>query len=170
MELYTVDRAGSLATGMECSLVEHDDIAPPEIARLVREYCPGGVSRHGDLYLVTTPQDTTVTDANTEMLFELVRRCKYPDKPSRYQSLFAVGNLETASTFIARYGAHNHRVFRIDPAVAFRADMRLLDARMSVAVKAHFAELYWQGLPHPDPEPFWEWLVPCPVVIGEQVR
>lgn len=169
MDLYTVDRLGTLASGMECGLVEHHDISPQAIADLIKEFCPGGVSRHGDLYLASKPTSDTVTDANTEMLFELIRQAKYPDRPSRYQSIFAVDNLDSARRFAATYGNHQCNIYGLNSAGAFRADMGLLDARVSAAVKVWFANRYWQGLPHPEVQPFWEYIVPCPVVIGAPV-
>jgi len=170
LELYTVDRQSRLIEGITCSLVEHDDISPTEVAELIRELCPGGVSQHGDSYLVTAPQLTTVTDANTEILFEWVRRAKYPEKPSRYQCIFAVESLSAAEIFKQQYQGIDSPVYKVRSENAFRADMRLLDSRMSAVVKSLFANLYWQGLHHPVDPPFWEWLVPCPVVIGERVR
>ncbi|CAI8958345.1 hypothetical protein [Pseudomonas chlororaphis] len=170
MDLYTVDRGSRLSTGATCSLVEHEDIRPAEIAEMIRELCPGGVSQHGDKYLVSAlGQEKMVTDADTEILFEWVRRAKYPNKPSRYQSLFAVDSLGAADAFKREFQVIEAPVYRVASEHAFRADMRLLDPRMSAAVKSWFANLYWQGLPHPAAPAFWEWLVPCPVVIGERV-
>lgn len=170
LDLYTVDRFSRLGTGLTCSLVEHDDIIPAEVAEIVRELCPGGVSQHGDTYLVSPPNQAKMAiDADIEILFEWVRRAKYPGKPSRFQSIFAVESLEAADTFKREFNGVEAPVYKIVSEHAFRADMRLLDPRMSPAVKSLFANLYWRGLPHPVDPPFWEWLVPCPVVIGDRV-
>ena len=169
MDLYTVDRLGALASGMECGLVEHQDIIPKAIADLIKEFCPGGISRHGDRYLASMPSGDSVTDANTEMLFELVRQAKYPDRPSRYQSIFAVDTIDAARLFAGTYGNCQCNIYQLNSPGAFRADMGLLDARYSEVRKVWHANRYWQGLPHPDAQPFWEYLVPCPVVIGALV-
>ena len=47
--------------------------------------------------------------------------------------------------------------------------MRLLKHGVSALAKYHLASLYWSGQPLPEGTPIWEWLVPCPVVIGKQV-
>ena len=170
MDLFTVDRSGLLSEGHVCVLIEYDDIAPPEINALVRELYPRGVSFHGEAYLLRNGIATNITDANTEMIFEWVRRADFPDRPSRYQSLYAVDNLDAAHTFMNMFGTGDSPVFRLASESAFRADMRLLNANSSALVKSYFASLYWQGLPFPQDEPQWEWLVPCPVVIGERAR
>lgn len=169
MDLFTVDRSGLLSKGHVCALTEYADVAPPEINALVRELCPGGVSFHGEAYLLKNDRSTNITDANTEIIFEWVRRANFPDRPSRYQSLYAVDNLNAAQTFMNMVGAADSPVFRLVSERAFRADMRLLIANNSAVVKSYFASLYWQGLPFPQGEPQWEWLVPCPVVIGERI-
>lgn len=170
MELFTIDRISGLSPGMTCSLIEYKDIKPVEVSELISELCPGGVSRHGKIYLVENTQTSTFSDANTEMLFEWVRRAKFPDRPSRYQCIFAVDSLSAANIFMREVGVVEAPVYRVIPNLEpFRADMRLLDARMSAAVKMYFANLYWQGLPHPADHSFWEWLVPCPASIGERI-
>lgn len=170
MRLYTVDRGRRLREGYVCELTEHSDISPPEISDLANELCPGGVSFHGELYLLRSDQSTVVTDANTEIIFEWVRRAKYPHRPSRFQSLFAVADLESAMDFMRQTNAGVSPIFEIDPDYAFSADMRLLNPHQTSIVKSHFADLYWRGKPFPEGAPFWEWLVPCPVVVGRQVR
>jgi len=170
LELYTVDRMSSLTTGTHCSLVEHEGISPPEIADLINELCPGGVSHHGNLYLAKQhKQADVIRSADIEILFEWVRRSKYPSKPSRFQCIFAIGDLDAAAAFKREYQGEEAPVYKVVSEHGFRADMRLLDPSVSPAVKSWFANLYWQGLPHPVVPPFWEWLVPCPVVIGDRV-
>jgi hypothetical protein len=164
-----VDRGRRLSTGFVCTLTEHTDIEPVEISDLSKEMCPGGVSFHGEAHLLQNYNTANVTDANTEIIFEWVRRAKYSNRPSRYQCLYAATDIPSAHEFMRITGSPPSPIFEVDGRNAFRADMRLLDARMTALVKSHFANLYWQGLPHPVDPPFWEWLVPCPVVVGRQV-
>lgn len=171
MELYTVDRLSKLASGLTCSLIEHENINPRELVHLINEMCPGGVSQHGLTYLVAGPGNADIaTNGDIEILFEWVRRANHPSKPSRFQCIFAVDNLDAAENFRREFHGADAPVYRVVSEQAFRADMRLLDGRTSPAVRSWFANLYWQGLPHPVSPPYWEWLVPCPVVIGDQVR
>ncbi len=169
MELFTVDRAGTLDEGLVCELVEYQDIQPPEIEARSRAICPGGVALHGELYLLKNQRCTSVIDADLEMLFDLVRRANHKDRPSRYQCLYAVNTLGAAVEMAAFLGIQSPRIFQLQSETAFRADMRLLHSGFSALVKYHFAELYWDGLPMPEGRPMWEWLVPCPVVIGKRI-
>ena len=169
MELFTVDRGNTLSPGMKCDLVVYDDINPEALREIVREMFPQGVSRHGELYFLRDSATTNVIDANTEMVFELVRRNRYQNRPSRFESLYACDSKEQARCFMRKVGAESAQVLRLESDHAFRADMNLLDSRMSALVKIYFANLYWQGRPHPETPPFWEWLVPCPVIICDRV-
>jgi len=169
LRLFTVDRRNRLHEGFECALTVYDDVEPSYINELAHELCPGGVSLHGEAYLLRAEESALITDASTEIIFEWVRRAKYPHRPSRYQSLFAVADVESAKDFMRITNSPGSPIFEITADNAYRADMRLLDARMSAIVKSHFANLYWQGAPHPVEMPFWEWLVPCPMTIGRQI-
>lgn len=169
MELFTVDRSGRLCEGMVFELTERKYGFPSEIDERVKELCPHGVSFHGDRYLLRGKDYTNPAEADLELLFDLVRRIHYPEAPSRYHSMFAVDSLEAALEMATKMNVTNPRVFRLESDRAFRADMRLLNHSGTALGKYHLASLYWSGKPLPKGTPTWEWLVPCPVVIGKQV-
>ncbi|WP_431196925.1 hypothetical protein [Pseudomonas entomophila] len=103
-------------------------------------------------------------------MFEWVRRARFPNRPSRYQSIYAVDNLDSAVRFMSDYGSAGHAIYELSSPDAFRGDMRLITApKQTPIVSSYFAELYWQGLPWHEGEPIWEWIVPCPVTIGRRV-
>lgn len=169
MEFYTVDRAGKLFEGMVCELVDDAHIPNAELASHVKEMYPSGLSHHGLGYLLGTYRDAPVGDVELEMLFDLVRRLRYPEAPSRYQCIFAVESLDAAMKMAEKLKANTPRVFKLQSDNAFRADMRLLNSDNSPLGKYYLADLYWAGKTPADGTPTWEWLVPCPVVIGERV-
>lgn len=169
MELFTVDRSGQLFEGLVCELSEHADIEPAELAALVKDICPGGVSYHGEHYLVRNNGLASALDAELEMLFDLVRRIRYPNAPSRYQCIFAVDSMDAVTIMAKKINAKIPRVFKLECENAYRVDMRLLNSNNSPLGKYYLADMYWSGNTLASGEPEWEWLVPCPVMIGEQV-
>jgi hypothetical protein len=84
---------------------------PPHIATLLKiakEYFPGGLSIFGIDYLMEPLRYTSynnfgyISQAMTiDLVFELIRRARFPSLPSRYESLFACETLEEAKVFRA---------------------------------------------------------------------
>lgn len=169
MELFTVDRSGGLYEGMVCELVGDSEIKHADIAAHVKEMYPDGLSFHGLGYLLGTYRDSPVVDVELEMFFDLVRRLRYPDAPSRYQCIFAVDSLDAAMRMAEKLNAQAPRVFKLQSEKAIRVDMRLLRSDNLPLAKYYLADLYWAGKTPADGAPIWEWLVPCPVVIGTRV-
>lgn len=166
MEFYTVDRVGTLYEGSECGLVKYSDINPPCLGIHVDELFPDGISTHGERYFLRNDARTQVVDPMLELLFDQVRRAAYLDRPSRFQSMFAVGSLAAAHQFQAQYGGG--AIYRVSADVIFRGDMNLLNAGNSTLVTSWFAHQYWRGEAG-SKDPFWEWLLKCPVKVGERV-
>lgn len=102
-----------------------------------------------------------------ELLLENVRRSAYPERPSRLQSMFGVESLAEAIQVQSRLGGG--AIFKVHSEVVFRADMNLLHAGNSTLVTSWFAHQYWAGECGPE-APFWEWVMKCPVSIGERVK
>ena len=79
-----------------------------EISAFVAQQFPDGLSRHGWDYM-TTSVDYVIHRPNQqhyilyvpqiELVFELVRRTDFPDRPSRLQSYFAFESLADAQSF-----------------------------------------------------------------------
>lgn len=84
-------------------------------------------------------QLTAVTDATTEIVFEWVCRAKYPHRPSCFQSLLAVADIESAMEFMRQTNGFGSPIFEVNPDYAFSADMRLLNANQTTIVKFRFA-------------------------------
>lgn len=166
LELYTVDREGTLVEGHVCSLVKHADITPPVLAAHVEELFPDGVSTHGERYFLRNEAQALIASPMLELLYEQVRRAAYAERPSRLQSIFAVETLAEACRFQSQYGGA--AIYKVSADIIFRGDMNLLHAGNSTLVSSWFAHQYWKGEAGPE-APFWEWLLKCPVNVGERV-
>jgi len=109
--------------------------------------------------------------ATIEILFEYVRRSCFPDKPSRFTSVFAWETLDQARAFRKRYGEGPIWEVECDER-PFRADMNLVTLGKSVLTLSYSAHRYWSGLPgiNADVPPWWEVLLTPPVRVLQQVR
>ena len=110
-------------------------------------------------------------DRLLEMIVELVRRLEFPDKPSRYTSVFAYATVDAAIDFRDNRAPADTPVWRV------RADgpTHLADARhvnlepMPLAIIDR-ALRYWRGEFEPNPDPWQrECLLTPPVEVIEQV-
>ncbi|WP_291968563.1 DUF2441 domain-containing protein [Candidatus Symbiopectobacterium sp.] len=114
------------------------------------------------------------------LVFELVRRSCFPEKPSRYQSLFACQQISEVKQFRELLAdekdddeirkASIYEV--ITEGTVHRGDMRLLNSDCPVLELYRRAHLYWSGEPSPlnkGEKPFWEYLIPLPALIGQRV-
>ena len=108
--------------------------------------------------------------------FEVHRRNNFPDKPSRYQSVFAVKQLTDFHLWKEHFSIdRNSRIFEIDicDKLFFEADARHLindSTASSIAddLRAYFAKInYWSGRFTDNPLP--EIVIKLPVTIGKQV-
>ncbi len=112
------------------------------------------------------------TMALIEILFEYVRRGCFPDKPSRFTSLFGWETLEQAQAFRKKYGKESMPIWKIQAEKFFRADMNLLSINLpSVLILSYSVHRYWAGLPaiH-NSTPCWEILLPPPIKVLHQVQ
>ncbi len=132
--------------------------------RLVNQYYPQGVSRHGFRYL--NPADKTLdsfTSHAIETVFELVRLTEFPDRLSRFQSAFACPTLESAQQWVRRFGQGEIWSVEVDDhAPQLDASFLRIDDNGAYShVRAICnARSYWNGCYSENPE--LEILVPLP--------
>jgi len=147
-------------------------------AQMMHELFPGGVSRHGVEYFIDSghAQPSVDTNGMIEMIAELMRRVKYPERPSRFQSLFAWQTLEDAYRFAGQ--SKLSRPDNANPAFAvwevdtmgsgeiFASDMKLLSLGTCWLDAFVHIDAYW----HQDysSDPFVEVLLPLPVRVIRQ--
>lgn len=166
--LYTVDRANTLAEGMICQLVRHIDVSPSFLANHVETLFPEGVSRHGEVHFLREDARALAINPMLELLFEHVRKGSFQTRPSRFQSMFAVDDLDLALEFREKYSTYSAPIYRVSAEATFRGDMHLLNAGHSALVTSWLAFQYWNGEAG-TAQPFWEWILKHPVEIGERV-
>jgi hypothetical protein len=174
MEFFSVDRRNVYTTGSLQQLEPNKPHANDVEAHINCRY-PAGFSRHGVQYFRDAWQPQTETDFRSgyiELLLEATRHAHYPDKPSRFASMFAVDSADTALQFRASHGKPSDGVFALEPQGAVhRGDMRLLAFGGTFGVTDHKMHLYWQGKTlHIDGYvPAWEYVLLLPVLIGKRL-
>jgi hypothetical protein len=160
-KLYTLDRKGSLTSGLKIKLIQYKDIEPPPYQKHIDLMFPQGVSNHGDLYFLSNKSQSTDVSSQIEILAEYVRRSNYKMRPSRFQSFFAVDNLEQIKQFSEKFG--NGTVYEIETRNYFKADMNWLFQGNSILSYSHSLHEYWKG--NSTTNPFWEYLLIPPFLI-----
>lgn len=185
---YSVDRKKTLLIGQQIDLNKFftgqnfypvkDLYTESDLKTHLNELFPEGVSSHAVNYL--TNYGLILNDFNTgqpqpyvphmpmiEMVFELVRRTNFCDKPSRFQSMFAWDSIERANQFRHESQYADAPIFKLQCETVFRADMRLLLLGGSCLGASLFAHKYWRGEATQNPD--WEYLLKPPVMVVEQV-
>ena len=109
-----------------------------------------------------------------DLLLERTREAHFPDRPSRYRSVFAVETLEEALAFRASYGKPEHPVYELEPlGKTHRGDMSVYThaTPVSVATLDHLMHLYWRGetLIMPNYKTQWEHVLELPVAVVKKV-
>lgn len=166
---YHLDRYDDLEAGETIELDEVEGL-PVDGATALRELFPEGLSHHGrhygrqDLY-EEDPDD--LWDFACEVVFELQRRARYPERPSRFQSVFGFETLDAVERFADGFVDDPRTVWEVEADSTFVADMHLVDAE-DLADGLRRADLYWRGATCSD-DPLWEALLVPPIQIREAV-
>jgi hypothetical protein len=169
---YHVDRRGLLSPNSIYGLTHYSDIDPEFLQRHADKLFPEGFTVHGERYFLKNDSLPVVTSPAIELIFEYVRRASFPNRPSRFQSLFAWNRISDAGRFRDQYGNHKDPIWIVeyDENEAFKGDMNLLGMRDSLLVTSYRAHCYWGGLPDPSGDPpRWEFLLKAPVGVIKRV-
>jgi len=143
--------------------------AEEELQAHVNHLFPRGVSSHGNSYFLNGSRRSDIASPLIELVFEYVRRGCFPDRPSRFECLFACESLEQASVFRERHG--NGSIWKVQCDNVFRADMGLLAlGQESILLTSYRAHRYWSGLAGYSAQPFWERLLVPPIRVLERVE
>lgn len=128
---------------------------------------PNGIAQHGMNWLVSPGMDGFIT--LRELAWESVRRASYPERPSRFQSVFAFDTLADAHSFINIYmGGDNASILEVDAADHFRANMLLLDVKSKGVGISSAAHAYWRG-DRGEAGELWEHLLVPPVTVVKKI-
>lgn len=164
---YHLDRRNDLDAG---EVIELEAVDAPE-GTPVEELYPGGLSNHGSHYFgqdLYEADAEALWDVTAELVFELVRVARFPERPSRFQSVFGFEARRDLDRFVDSYVDPPYTVWRVTADRTFTSDMKLVD----VSDFAHGigrAESYWRGRTDID-KPLWETLLVPPVEVVEQVE
>ncbi|PSP79401.1 hypothetical protein BRC81_05310 [Halobacteriales archaeon QS_1_68_20] len=163
---YHLDRRNELAAGRT---IEFEAVDAPERSPL-RELYSEGVSSHGSHYFAQDLYDAdgaALWDVTAELVFELVRVARFPERPSRFQSVFGFRARRDLDRFAESYVDPPYTVWRVTADRTFTSDMKLVDVE-DVPHGTRQAEYYWRGRTDVD-KPLWETLLVPPVDVVERV-
>jgi hypothetical protein len=166
---FTVDRLRSIKAGDVLGLEQYGDVRPPDLQAHVDLLFPLGVSSHGERYFLSAAQDARLADPYIELIWEYVRRACFPERPSRFTSVFACRTPEDARCWRADFGQRDDPIWHVQSTEGFVADMALLAQGGSILQVSNRAHLYWRGDTHPEIETFWEYLLRPPATVVKRV-
>jgi len=175
---FHIDRRGTLTPGQELNRrpLTFNAGTPQEFIDHANARYPNGLSDHGLMYFLNgdISSGLALADAQArtdavrnqvlELVFEGVRQASFPDRPSRFESVFAWKSLSEAKAFQRGFGGPTARIVRVESDDAFRADMNLLSLG-TILVTSYYAHEYWGGKRHPLKNPAWEYLLRPPVHV-----
>ncbi len=132
------------------------------------ELFPEGLSSHGNQYLGNYyDPDEVNNEFLIEFGIELIRRLKYPNLPSRYQSIFGCLNIDDALTIKNNQFRGEGDIYIVSCNSYFVADMGLLNQSRSILGLEIIGNKYWSG--NVSSNPFYEVLMKPPVRIIEKI-
>ena len=102
-----------------------------------------------------------------ELAFELVRRNKFPNQPSRLASMYAWPSLANARWFKRTHRNATTPIFKVSCNEVFQCDFDLVRAGPTILATWLLAEKYWRG--EAGPNPLWEVLLVPPVRVGDRL-
>jgi hypothetical protein len=136
------------------------NLVPTGLDSLIHDLFPNGVTNHVQ-WLWRSIEVYSLHEA----IFEYVRRGEFADKPSRFESIFAFGQLDDARTFLARYpvkGVFGGNLLRVEGESRHRGNLALFDVIINPGHAILAARAYWSGTTGLAPA-LWEQLL-CPPV------
>jgi hypothetical protein len=166
---YTVDRRGTLTPEQLLTLIK-PNINPPELQLIAEKFSPNGYSVQGDAYFLSGHAMSTDRSVMIDFSLELYRRSFFPDKPSRYSSMFACTTRDDAEIFKRKFStpaAHIYEITCLEKDFHV-GDMSLLTNDATNLTYASLLDHYWAGTTI-NATPFWEVLIPLPVNVGKRV-
>lgn len=172
MIAYHIDRTNSLTEGQIVRLFP----VISEYPFMAHKMFPNGISVHGFHYINEKVQhegDNSPAFYTLEYELELIRRCYFPNLPSRYQSFFALESPDDIILWKNMFPS-DCTIWEVefDEEQCIKRDARLLTPSISLNVPKPYASisesfyycgLYWDG--HFTDNPLPELLVVPPVKI-----
>lgn len=177
MIAYHLDRSNSLQEGMCLSLIEPH---VPIDASTVNCYGVDKVSSWGNQCCHLLQPNfvsggvtlDTLHSLQIELFAETIRKKFFPEKPSRFKSIFAVKHLSDFKLWEQYLPINqNSSIFEIeyDPLKCIELDARHLRGGVDCdpIIMSQYSTSYWSGNFSSSPLP--ELLIPLPVIVGRRV-
>lgn len=146
-----------------------------EAKKKLEEFYPKGISKHGVQYLSErfefpnfNGKDYVPNTPMIELTFELMRKLKFPDKPSRFLCVFGCETYEMAQNFKNRYRNNEGNIYKVIAENFVKLDMNYLFLGPSIIGNLIIAEKYWSGIPSSNP--FWEILMTGKIIVVEKME
>lgn len=174
---YSLDRRGLYRTGGDFNLVSLESPSQPMTPQASEQFA-SGISMHGFTYFIGPgihfSNPTNNASAAIEYALELIRQLRYPEKPSRFLSMFGCETLDEVKHFRGFYRSPlNTPIYEVhSDNNCHKGDMNLLNPGCPLQEFDRRMNAYWQGESyslHQDYVPFWEIVIPLPATIGQQV-
>lgn len=164
MKLYHIDRGGFLKAGETLDLIKDFYSSNTE-----NEYFKDGISSHGrHYYLDEAEGNSWLIDA----IFEYERRIYYPNKLSRYQSVFAFDEKGIMNFVELKYlNFLFYKIYEIESDYFEKYNFNLVRANTHCLISRN-AKLYWENKedPYESEDPIYEYLLKMPVKIIREVK
>ena len=164
---YHLDRQNDLEPGQTLELESPNVREDSPFGELF----PDGLTKHGQHYCAQdlyAEDNHGLWDVSCELLFELVRAAQFPERPSRFQSLFGFEALRDVERFAETHVDPPYTIWRVSADRSFRADMKLVDVE-DIVHGVRQADYYWRGRTYVN-RPLWEVLLVPPVEVVERVE
>lgn len=151
MKAYRLDRRNEMSVGQTIKLQIFNDITPPFLNSMLHKEYPQGLTSHGDQFYASTLGAKIFQSAFIESIFEYERRLKFPDKPSRFQAIFASETVNEAVKWAGKLETNANCVLyeiEFDHTNAIKVDASWLamgESVPSLLYSASYAEQYWSG-------------------------
>lgn len=170
---YHIDREQELISDQTIDLAHREDVKPE-----IKEMYPDGLSQFGriatrealvqgdNVRFVNGQVEGLNLDALYDSFFELVRRDAFPNKPSRFQSVFCWEEMDTVTHFVRNYAKYPVTIWKVDGEGYHKADWNFLRTE-TFTHGIQNAHRYWRGEETEDP--VWEIVMPLPAQVTEKV-
>ena len=167
-----VNQKLSLQTGNNIPFWSIKDFySESEVKETLKNLFPKGISMHGIQYFSTKIDFNNKNNLNVlmiELIFELVRKAKFSDKPSRFLSVFGCKSYEMAKKFRKDYRNNKGGIYKVLAENWSKFDMNFLKLGTSILGSQILAEKYWGGTASNNP--FWEILMTGEIKVVEKVK
>ncbi|MGM0260410.1 DUF2441 domain-containing protein [Enterococcus sp. AZ102] len=163
MKAYHIDRNNLLKENTIYTLDNQISVSPKILEPIVKNYYPDGLSLHGKRYFSEPSNIDYVGTTIYESIFEYERKLYYANKNSRYQSFFAVKQIDDLKKWLNLFSVNNLNEYSIweidtldsivqefDASFLIGGDLNSLKS-FSPLVVSYKAKKYWDSELSNDP-------------------